>query len=277
MITSSKNPLIKKIRRLRKSKRVREEAGLFIVEGIQGVVEAVRRGAAIEVIVYAPELLTSEIALEGIKVAPARGVRCQAVTEKLFETISARQNPVGIMALVERRLTTLGELLVTPDALYVALFEVSDPGNLGTILRTTDAVGGAGVLLVGQTVDPFHPTTVKASAGTIFAIPMVQVADLDRLLAWCKREGIAVVGTSDQAEDLYWSPTYPAPLLLLMGSEAHGLPRDVLARLPQVVSIPMHGVADSLNLGVATALLLYEVRRQRARPPSECDTRKAIC
>lgn len=269
MITSAKNQLIKEIRRLGKSKRAREQAGLFIVEGIQGVVELVRGQAEgampLRLLVYAPELLTSELAYEAIEQAEGRGVRCEAIAGKLFEMLSGRQNPVGIMALVERQLMRLDELPIVPDGLYVALTEVSDPGNLGTILRTMDAVGARGLILVGQTVDPFHPTAVKASAGTIFSVPLVPVADLETLLRWCQRAGLHIVGTSDQAQKVYWALTYQTPLLLLMGSEAHGLPTRLLDELPQVASIPMQGCADSLNLGVATALMLYEVRRQHEK------------
>lgn len=264
MITSAQNPLIKEIRRLRKERRAREAAGLFVVEGIQGVVEAVRRGAHLHTLVYAPERLTSEIAWEAVEVARGRGVRCEAVAAALFETLSERENPVGILALVERRLTSLDALSVAPDSLFVALAGVSDPGNVGTVLRTVDAAGGAALLLVGQTVDPFHPTTVKASAGTIFAVPMVPVASWATLLAWAEGVNVAVVATSDKGAVAYWSPDYPTPLLLVMGSEAHGLPAEWLERLPLVVRIPMQGVADSLNLAVATALLLYEIRRQQA-------------
>ncbi|MBA3532791.1 MAG: RNA methyltransferase [Ardenticatenales bacterium] len=263
MITSAQNPLIKQIRLLQRNRRAREEAGLFLVEGIQGVVEAVQRQAPLETLVYAPERLSSIIASEAIASAQARGVRCEAISAALFESLSSRENPVGILALVARRLHALESLHVAPSSLYVALSEVADPGNLGTVLRTMDAVGAAALLLVGQTVDPFHPTTVKASMGTIFTVPMVPVASLAALSAWCQRASIALIGTSDRAEAPYWSLTYTLPLLLLMGSEAHGLPGEWLSRLPQVARIPMQGSADSLNLGIATALLLYEVRRQQ--------------
>jgi TrmH family RNA methyltransferase len=262
MITSAQNPLIKEIRRLRRDKRAREESGLFVVEGIQGVVEAVESGAAIDAIVYAPELLTSELALEAVGAAEGRGVRCEAVSASLFETLSERDNPVGILALVERRLLALDTLHPEPNGLYLALHGVSDPGNLGTIIRTMDAVGGTAIFLVGQTVDPFHPSAVKASASTIFSMPLVPVPQVETLLDWCRSADVAVVGTSDRAEQEYWSASYPRPVLVLMGSEAHGLPHDLLDALPQTVRIPMHGTADSLNLAVATALLLYEVRRQ---------------
>lgn len=262
MITSAQNSLLKEIRKLRKSKRAREGAGLFLVEGIQGVVEAVQSGAPLQALVYAPDLLTSEIAAWAIARAEERGVRCEAVAAHLFDSLSDRDNPVGILALVERRLLALEELQPGPGSLYVALSEIGDPGNLGTVLRTIDAAGGDGLLLVGQTVDPFHPTAARASAGTIFSVPMVALPELESLLAWCERAGVTLVATSDRAEAEYWAMDYPSPLLLLMGAEAHGLPEALLARLGNVVRIPMAGVVDSLNLGVATALLLYEVRRQ---------------
>ncbi len=263
MITSTQNTLVKQIRRLLRSKRSREQEGLFVVEGIQGVVEAVQSRAPLHALVYAPDLLTSEVGYAAIERAAARGVRCEQIAATLFDTISERDNPVGLLAVVERRLLPLDALAISPEGLYVALTDVSDPGNLGTVLRTVDAVGADALLLVGETVDPYHPSTVKASAGTIFSVPIAPVADLDSLLRWAQQHALPVIATSDKGEQLYWTLPYPSPLLLLMGSEAHGLAPELLDSLPQVVRIPMHGSADSLNLGVATALLLYEVRRQR--------------
>lgn len=263
MITSSNNSLLKQIRKLRRSKREREREGLFIIEGIQGTVEAVERGAPIDALVWAPEYLTSELALEAIEQAQAAGVRCEPVSAELFDSISDRDNPIGILALVARRFLPLEQVVVHPNSLFVALVEISDPGNLGTVLRTIDAAGGDALFLVGNTVDPFHPTTAKASAGTIFTVPMVQVDDTATLLRWLARQEVALVATYDQGARGYWELHYPAPLLLLMGSEAHGLPSELLHRAPQVARIPMLGHVDSLNLGVATALLLYEVRRQQ--------------
>ncbi len=263
MITSSQNALIKQFRRLARDRGAREAEGLFVVEGIQGVMEAVEREAPLRALVYAPERLTSDVGRAAIDRAEARGTRCETVSAALFASLSSRDNPAGIAALVERQLARLDDLPVREQSLFVALDQVSDPGNLGTVLRTMDAAGADALLLVGQTVDPFHPTTVKASAATIFTVPMAPVADLATLLAWCARVGVAVVATSDKAQQSYWTVRYPSPCLLLMGSEARGLPAEQLERLPLAVGIPMQGAADSLNLGVATALLLYEVQRQR--------------
>jgi RNA methyltransferase, TrmH family len=263
MIISTQNPLVKQVRRLKRDRRAREEEGLFVVEGIQGVVEAVRSGAGIQAIVYSPERLTSAIADRAIATARERGARCETLSAELFKVISERDNPVGVAALVARRLVPLAELEIGDEDVVVALDGISDPGNLGTILRTADATGTRAVLLVGQTVDPFHPSVVKASAGTLFTVPVVAVPTIDRLLAWCGQRGVQVAATSDRAEVDYWAMTYKTPLLLLMGSEAQGLPEEQLATLPSVVRIPMEGRVDSLNLGVATALVLYEARRQR--------------
>lgn len=268
MITSAQNPLIKEFRRLRRDKHARQATNVFIVEGIQGVVAAIQRAAPLQIILYAPERLTSEIAHTAIRTAQARGIRCEAVAANLFETLSERDNPAGIAALVQRPNRAQSTFPATPTGLYVGLFEISDPGNLGTILRTVDAVAGDALFLVGATVDPYHPTAVKASAGTIFALPVVPVPDLTALVHWCQQANVTIVATSDQAPQPYWSYTYPSPLLVLMGSEAHGLPSNLLTTLPNVVSIPMLGSADSLNLGVATALVLYEVRRQRLTAPT---------
>ncbi len=263
MISSTQNALIKQVRRLRRDRRAREAEGLFLVEGIQGVVAALEHGAPVQAVIYAPERLSSEVAHGAIREAMARGIRCEAVAASLFDTLSERDNPVGLLALVARRLAALDGVRATPAMLLVALHEIGDPGNLGTILRTVDGVGGDGLVLVGRTVDPFHPAAVKASAGTFFRVPLFAVGGLAELRQWCEAEGVALVATSDQAPVSYWSVVYPSPLLLLMGSEAHGLPAEQLATLPLSVRIPMQGSADSLNVGVATALLLYEVRRQR--------------
>lgn len=261
MISSRQNPLLRRYRRLHRSRRAREDEGAFVVEGIQPVVEAVERGAAIETLLYAPDLLTSAIALDAIERAAAAGVRVEPLSAELFAAISARDNPVGIAAIVARRLLRLDELEVQPGAVMVALVGAGDPGNVGTVLRTIDASGADALILVGPSVDPFHPTVARASVGTLFTVPIATTATTDALLAWAAADGLHPLATSDAAERDLWSVDFPRPLLLVMGSEGEGLPDQLLAAMP-TVRIPMAGHADSLNLGVATALILYEIRRR---------------
>ena len=261
LISSTANPLVRRIRRLGERKHRRRE-GAFFVEGIQPVWQAVEAGTEIETLVVAPGLLTSALARRMVAEQERRGVRCARVTPAVFEALSGRDNPSGLAAVVRARTGRLDELAVTPDACFVALHEVGNPGNLGTILRTAEAAGAAGVLLLGETTDPFHPAAVKASMGALFTMPVVHVAEPEAFFAWAAARGIAVVTTSARAPDEHWAARYPLPVALLLGSEGEGLPAELLARGDLAVRIPMVGTAHSLNLAVAAGILLYEVRRQ---------------
>jgi TrmH family RNA methyltransferase len=261
-IESPANPLIKRMRAL-EQRKAREREGAFIVEGIQPVWHAVENGAAIETLVVAPELLTSAPAREMIAQQRAAGTRIVEISASVFARVATREHPSGLAAIVRARPQSLDDLAVTPTALFVALHEVGNPGNLGTIIRTVDAVGGTGVILIGDGTDPYHPSAVRASVGTLFRLPIVQVDTVADMLAWCAAQQVAVVTTSGRAPHDYWDVTYPAPCLLLFGNEGRGLPPDVVAAGDLAVRIPMHGGADSLNLSVAAGVLLYELLRQR--------------
>jgi RNA methyltransferase, TrmH family len=260
MITSHQNPLVKRIRRLDRKKH-RQEEGAFFVEGIRVVLSALEHGERVEVLVYAPELLTSDVAWEGVRRYEAGGGTATAVSDDVFRAISLRDNPAGLGAIISARLHSLDNLAVTPGAIFVAASDVGDPGNLGTIVRTMDAVGAAGLILTGQTTDPFHPTAVKASMGTLFNVPVVQVESMAPLWTWAEAHDLFTVATSARATHSFWEAGYRFPALLLLGSEGEGLPPDVLQRADLAVTIPMLGTASSLNLAVAAGLLLYELRR----------------
>jgi TrmH family RNA methyltransferase len=173
-----------------------------------------------------------------------------------------RDNPFGLGAIIKFNLTPLEELAVESRDIFVALIGVSEPGNLGTILRTIDACGASGLILVGQTVDPFHPTAVKASMGALFSVPISLMAESKTMLEWAKSQGVQSVATSARVSQSYWNLDYQLPALLLMGSERKGLPADLISEADMAVSIPMSGQASSLNLAVATGLMLYEIRRR---------------
>ncbi len=261
-IESAANPLIKRIRALEQRKG-REQAGAFFVEGIQAVWQAVDAGAAIETLVVAPDLLTSAAAWEMVARQAAAGMPVAEISAPLYARIATRENPSGLAAIVHIAPRGLPSLAVTPQSLFVALHEIGNPGNLGTILRTVDAVGGNGVILVGETTDPYHPNAVRASVGTLFRIPVVQAGGIEEVSSWSRAHGIGVVTTSVRAEQEHWRVAYPAPLLLLFGNEGRGLPPGIIEQGDLAVRIPMHGGASSLNLAVAAGVLLYEVLRQR--------------
>jgi TrmH family RNA methyltransferase len=258
MLTSFSNPLIKRIKRLQRKKH-RQQEGVFYAEGLRVVLAAVAAGAPIETIVYSSELLTSRRAWRMLTEQQAAGTACVEIAAKLFQSISSRDNPVGLGAIIAEQWTPLEELAARPDDIFVALVNVSDPGNLGTVLRTADAAGAGGVILAGQSVDPYHPTAVKASMGSLFHVPMALASDVEMLLSWASSRGISSLATSAGAKRSYKEAEYRFPLLLLLGSEGEGLPAAAIDAADQAVAIPMGGSASSLNLAVAAGILLYEL------------------
>lgn len=264
MITSFRNPLVKRIKKLRRKKYRRQE-GVFFIEGIRVVLSALEQQAPVEILVYAPDLLTSDVAWEVLEAQREAGTELAEVSSEVFASLSERENPVGLGAIVQARLCTLDKLAVTADAIFVAAEDLSDPGNLGTLVRTLDGVGAAGLILVGQTTDPFHPTAVKASMGTLFTVPVCEVEGMADLWSWARTQRLFTVATSAKASQNFWEAGYRFPALLLLGSEGEGLSAEVLQQAQQSVSIPMFGRASSLNLSVAAGLLLYELRRAQGQ------------
>lgn len=260
-ISSKSNERIKGIRALRHRKE-RERTGVFFIEGIRIVGEAADGGADIETVVLAPELLESDFARSLVERLEARGVPVLEVTADVFRSISLKDGPQGLGAVIRGRRLRLSEVKAGKGLCWVALEAVADPGNLGTILRTADAVGASGVILVGASTDPYDPEAIRASMGAVFALP-IACATLDEFAAWKREQGCFLVGTSDSAGADYRDIAYPRPLVLFMGSERQGLSDEAVALTDMMVKIPMVGRSDSLNLAVATGVMLYEIFNQR--------------
>jgi TrmH family RNA methyltransferase len=258
MITSFRNPLVKRIKRLRQ-KKYRQQEGEFWVEGIRPVLTALEHGAEIAVLVVAPELLTSPTAHAAVASQKDRDTTVATVSGAVFAAISERDRPVGLGAIIRLVLPMIADLPIWEKSLFVALHEVTDPGNLGTIIRTADATGVQGVILVGNTVDPFHPQAVKAGMGTLFTVPVVTVDSLADLIAWSTEKKLFTIASSVQAKTDYRVAIYRYPALLIMGSEGEGLDPETIRSADCAVTIPMRGSASSLNLAVASGILLYEI------------------
>lgn len=258
MITSRRNAKIKHVRALRQRKQ-RAASGLFLVEGIRHVGDAVQAGAELQAIYYAPELLTSPFAEKLIAEASAQGVACHAVTADVFDSVAEKENPQGILAVVRQPQQALSELSPQNFPWGVALVEPQDPGNVGTIIRTINAAGASGLILLEDSVDAYHPTAVRASMGALFWHPVVN-AEFSEFDGWAKRSGYHVYGTSAAAgRDYREVAVYQRPLILLMGSEREGLTEAQAAVCEELVRLPMRGQVTSLNLAVATGILLYAV------------------
>jgi TrmH family RNA methyltransferase len=261
LITSAANPLVKRVRALADRKQRRRE-GAFVVEGAQPVWRAVEAGWEIDTLLVVPSRLAESNA-RLLEQQRRNGTRVVELAEQLAARVSERDAPPGLLAVVRAR--TLPLPAPGPGVVYAALHRVGNPGNLGTIVRTADAAGAAGVILVGETADPYAPAAVKASMGSLFAMPVARLLDLDAFFDWAAQETVEVVATSGYAEQEHWSAGYRTPLAVLLGSEGDGLPDEALQRADRTVRIPMAGTPESLNLAVAAALMLYEVRR----PPGD--------
>ena len=261
MITSSSNPQIKEIRKLRDRKE-RRATGLFYVEGLRIVGEAVDLSERIETLIVAPELLVSDFGQKLVQVHLDKGGQVLEVSQQVFQNLSLKEGPQGIAAVLRQRWALLEETIVEPNDCWVVLDSIADPGNLGTILRTSDSTGCCGVILLDQSTDPYDPSSIRASMGAMFNQKLVKTGFAE-FVDWKHRTGIQLVGTSDKAEQNYHTFVFPRNLAVLMGSERQGLQQKHLDLCDAIVRIPMAGVSDSLNLAVATAVVLYEVVNQK--------------
>jgi TrmH family RNA methyltransferase len=267
IISSTANPLAKRVRALA-GRKERRASGSFLVEGIQPVWQAFEAGADIEVLLVAPELIAGTAAPKLVSAREAAGTPVARLTPELFERLSDRRRASGLAAIVRARTDSLARLAVGGDSLFVVLHEVHNPGNLGTIIRTAASADAQAVVLLGHSADPHSPESVRASMGAIFAVPIVQLSDPTTFFDWAAAHRLPVVGTSPSADDNHWAVDYPLPAALLVGNEQQGLPAEARARAEILVRIPMVGTAESLNAAIATAIMLYEMRR-----PHSVDTR----
>jgi RNA methyltransferase, TrmH family len=259
LISSRSNPRLKFLRSIRQRKG-REATGLFIVEGIRHVGEAVEAGIKLDGLYYAPELLSSDFAASLVAQQSAEGVPCFALTAAAFESVADKENPQGLLAVAHLPQRPLTDFNPQNFRWGAALVSPQDPGNVGAILRTIDAVGASGLLLLEESVEIGHPTLVRASMGSLFWKPVIQ-ASFANFQGWAKKHGYSVIGTSAHAaQDYRELRAHKPPLILLLGSERAGLTPDQSAACSSMVRLPMHGRATSLNLAVAAGVLLYTIQ-----------------
>ena len=261
IITSSANPQVKAIRKLRERKE-RQQSGLFYVEGLRIVGEAIGMDEKIQTLVAAPELLSSDFGRGLLAQARQKNIPILEVSADVFAGLALKEGPQGLAAIIHQNFQELERVRLSGHDLWVALDSVADPGNLGTILRTLDSVGGKGIILLDQSTDPYDPTATRASMGALFSLALVKTT-FEVFAAWKKDQHVSLIGTSGAASTDYHQMLYPDHFILLMGSERHGLLEHHLRLCDAVVSIPMVGKSDSLNLAVSTAVVLYEVFNQR--------------
>ncbi|WP_309082561.1 RNA methyltransferase [Chelativorans sp.] len=259
-VTSLSNPLIKEIKALA-LKKYRDRERTFMAEGLKLVLDALDAGWTIRTLIYAKAGRGNATVEKAAARTVAAGGLVLEVSEKVLSAVTRRDNPQMVVGVFEQRYRPLEEIRPAAGDVWVALDRVRDPGNLGTIIRTVDAVGARGVVLVGECTDPFSIETVRATMGSLFSVPLAR-AEEEAFLAWRKDFAGLVVGTHLKGAVDFRKLDYSSgPVLLLMGNEQQGLADRLAQSCDRLVRIPQAGRADSLNLAVATGVMLYEIRR----------------
>ncbi|MBK5564956.1 TrmH family RNA methyltransferase [Ensifer sp. 2YAB10] len=259
-VTSLTNPIIKDIRALAQKKH-RDETRSFMAEGLKLVIDALDLGWKIKTLIYAKAAKGKPHVEQVAAKTFAKGGLVLEVSEKVLSTITRRDNPQMVVGIFEQRYQALKDLKPQLGETYVALDRVRDPGNLGTIIRTADAAGASGIILVGETTDPFSLETVRATMGSVFAMPVAR-ASAEDFIRWQKSAGVKVVATHLAGAVDYRTIDYKSkPVVILMGNEQAGLPEELAREAGALARIPQAGRADSLNLAIATGIMLFEARR----------------
>ena len=267
LVSNRHSPVIKRIRSLQ-TRAAREQTGTYFIDGMRFVAQAVRHGVPIQTLVVAPGVLVHPFGQKLARQLQRAGTPGLAVTPEVYYSLSQAEEPQGIGAVVRQRCEPLYRIDPSEGLCWVVVDAVQTPGNLGTLIRTCDAVGAGGVILLSRETDPYHPGAVRATMGSLFSQRFVRTS-LAELMTWKQRHHGMLVGTSPTAAMEYQAVRYRSPVLLLMGGERAGLSRQHQALCDAMVKIPMVGGCDSLNLAIATGVMLYEIFNQRRADRSE--------
>ena len=257
-VTSFSNATVKQLRSLR-DKKARREQGLFLAEGLRIIAEARDSGRLPEIIAFAPEGARHPLAAGIIAGAEEAGAEAIETSTEILAKMSGKDNPQMLLAAYRQPETALERIDRSTAPLWIVAQALRDPGNLGTILRTGDAVGAGGLILVDDSADPFSVEAVRASMGAVFT-QTIATARWEEFIAWLRGGAGQLVGTSLKATTDYLEAEYAAPCFILIGNEQQGLPANYEAECDLLVKIPMSGRADSLNAAVAAAVMAFQVR-----------------
>ncbi len=260
-ITSRDNSLLQRARAVRDGK---VEKSIF-VEGLRLCEEALRSGLEIEAVICSEQIAKKDRAAELIRELEQVANKSGTVNEKLLASISYTKTPQGIIVLASRASTAEKEFKRRQPAkpLLIILHGINNPVNVGAIVRTAEAAGATGVITTAGTANPFSPKSLRGAMGAAFRLPFWIGGDYSQVIDWCRKQKIQTVGASTDGAESYTETDWQRPTALIMGSESHGLSTDEISVADHVVSIPMKGSTESLNVAVAAGILLYEASRQR--------------
>lgn len=260
-LSSLQNPNVKEAVKLQNRSK-RDETGLFLIEGYRELSRALLGNVLIEKVFFCPELFLGENESKLLDQIRDRGAQLICCTQSVFKKLSYRDRPDGLIAVAAQMKYRFEDLKLKTCPLLVVAEAIEKPGNLGSILRSSDGIGADGLIVCDRCTDIYNPNVVRASVGTLFTLPVIETKG-KQALYWLKKNNIQIVATSPSAKKNYTDISFEGPIAVVVGTEQYGLSKTWLENADHLVSIPMKGVADSLNVATATTLLLYEALRQR--------------
>jgi RNA methyltransferase, TrmH family len=263
IINSTKNDRIKNIVKLR-NRRERDKQKLMLIEGYRSLLRASNNMVEVKEFYYCPEFFIGSNEQDLIDLYASRGTKVIEVNKPVFEKISYRDRPEGLLGVAPYFTKDLEKLDLGEAPFLVVAQSIEKPGNLGTIIRSTDGTGADGLILCDKCTDLFNPNVITASTGICFALPVVETST-QACLDYLKKNNISILSATPSADTLYTDVDMTGPVAIIVGTEQYGLSDEWLKESTINVKIPMLGQADSLNVSTATTLLLYEAVRQRQK------------
>ncbi|WP_371369607.1 23S rRNA (uridine(2479)-2'-O)-methyltransferase [Sporomusa rhizae] len=264
-ISSPENKLIKEVASL-KQKKYRDSLGMFVAEGVRLVEECINAGWPVEVCIYTENAAAKNRTHSLIEKITNMNCKMVVVPENIYNKISDTDQPQGIMVILEKRPSTIDTMVsgINKQPLLIILDGIQDPGNVGTIIRTADAAGCTGVIVLKGSADIYAGKTVRATMGSLFHLPITEALSPSELLPVLKEAGIKVMATGLQKSFSYYQADFNNPVAIVLGNEGQGVSAELLKAADSCLTIPLVGQAESLNVAVAAGIILYEAIRQRS-------------
>ncbi len=262
MIVSMHNPRVKQAIRLR-DRRQRRKTGLILIDGARELARALAAGVTLEDVFVCPQLCRNAESLAVLKALPASGAQRIDVNESVFAKLAYGQRTEGLLGVGKVPCRRLQEISLPASALVAVLEGVEKPGNVGAVLRSADGAGVSALLLADALADFYNPNVIRASLGTVFSFP-VAAADPAATLAWLREQGLQILAARVEGSVRYTEVDFRRPTAIVLGSEARGLTALWSGDDIRAIGLPMCGIADSLNVSAAAAVLFYEALRQRS-------------
>lgn len=261
VISSTSNAQIKNLTLLQKKAKAREEQGVFVVEGLKMFEEA--KEAAILVKAYVSESFYTAKLQENANYFEE--FECEVITDSIFNDISDTKTPQGIMGTVKMTEYSLERLIKDPEACFLLLEDIRDPGNLGTMIRTAEGAGITGIILNSSCVDIYNPKVIRSTMGSLYRVPFIQAEDFYSVVKEIKEQGIIIFAAHLMGIVYNTEGSFRERCAFLIGNEANGLTKEAVALADKLIKIPMAGKVESLNAAVAAAIIMYEAARQRRK------------